>query len=139
MDGDTGPYRPWKPELWSEGGYELLSLTDDERGLLICLDHYAADGGRSVYEIAFPARRAYRTIDEGFRLRQWDKSWETTRSSSSSPVLTVADSEFLAEFHELSLHVLAGTPLIHYFVVTNNDCVDVLADGEPQVRQLDRR
>ncbi len=137
MDRETGPYRPWKPELWSDGGYELLSLTDDERGLLIRLDHYAADGARAVYEIAFPARRAYRTIDEGFRLKAWDESWETARSGSNCPVLIVGDSDFLAEFHELSLHVLAGTPLVHYFVVTNNDCVDVLADTEPRVRKLD--
>ncbi len=138
MDRQTGRYQPWRPELWSDGGYELLSLTDDEHGLTIRLDHYPADGGRSVFEIAFPARRAYRTIDEGFRLKQWDKSWEATRSKSSCPLLTVADSDFLAEFHELSLHTLSGTPLVHYFVVTNNDCIDVLADAEPRVRRLDR-
>ncbi len=86
MDRETGPYQPWKPELWSAGAYELLSLTDDEEhGLLIRLDH------------------------------------------------------FLAEFHELSLHVLAGIPLVHYFVVTHNDSVDALADIEPKVRQLHRR
>ncbi len=75
--------------------------------------------------------------NEGFRLKQWDESWLATQSQSSCPVLTVSDSDFLTEFHELSLHVLAGTPLVHYFVVTNNDCIDVLADSEPQVRKLD--
>ncbi len=130
---DSERHVPWKPDLWPTGGCELLSLTDDEGGLRIVLECYGPDDSKTLVQIAFFNPMAYRTIDEGFRLKQWDQEWELTRSRDHSVVYLVEGSSFLNDFHDLSLRVLDGTDVLHYFIVTNNLCVDVIAGVEPEV------
>ncbi len=134
MDAQT--YTPWKPELWPGVGLDVHSLVDDESGLTIRLDVYQEDGTTILYEVIFRSPKAYRTIDEGFRLAQWGPEWEEFARSTPSAIYLVHDSAFLQELHELSMGVSEAFDLLHYFVVTDNLCIDVLADAEPSVRAL---
>lgn len=129
-------FRGWKTEMWPSGGYELDSLTDDQSGLRIVLNCHPEKGAASRYEISFVRPRAYRSIAESFRIKQWDSEWLATRLREPSVVYVVENSSFLADFHERSMHVMEDADLTHYFIVTNNDCIDVIADIEPEVRAL---
>jgi hypothetical protein len=115
------------------------SLVDDESGLTIRLDVHQEDGPAIRYEVVFASPTAYRTIDEGLRLRQWGPEWEELAGRSPSAIYLVHNSAFTRELHELSMGVSEAFDLVHYFIVTHNLCIDVLADAEPTVRSLGRR
>ncbi len=71
-------------------------------------------------------------MDERYRLRQW----ETFQPQVRSTTYTVEGSAFPREFHEESGDVLRESSLVHYLIVTNNDCIDVLSESEPAVRRV---
>lgn len=129
-------YRAWRPELWPEIGMEIGALVDDESGLTIRLDDHDGEKWVPAFEIVFEGQKAYRGIDEGLRSQQWNEEWREAVQRSESVIYVVEGSTFREQLDELSEGVSASLELQHYLVVTNNLCVDVLSDSEPDVRTL---
>ena len=81
-------------------------------------------------EVVFELPRAYRCIDEGYRLVEP----AIPGSAPAAFVYAVSDSAFLAEFHALSDGHLEGFDLVHWFVPSANECADVISEVPPDIR-----
>src|SRR4051812_6391432 len=122
-------YIAWKSSCLPHGEMDFVSLVDEKCELRILLESFPpGDDGRRL-EVRFESARAYRNIDEGYRLGQFG-SFE---SEGESVIYTVENSTLLEEFHRQSFDTLRNVGLVHYLIVTVNDCVDVLSKAEPKV------
>lgn len=118
----------WEPQgcqLQSPEGLEVRWSAND--GLQIGV----ADGlsGAVCLWIAFTLDRAFQCIDEGYRLR----SLPTQRGI----IWRVQDSEYIREFRRSAAGTMDSFPLIHWLVVSGNQCVDVLSESAPVLRFTD--
>jgi hypothetical protein len=125
-------YTAWKRDELPSGDVDMASLVDDKDGLRILLETFPPSSSRRTLEIHFEFPRAYRVMDEGYRLDQFGNFEPDQRS----PIYRVENSPFLDEFHRLSLDTLQTFDLVHYFVVSVNNCVDVLTEVEPTIKCL---
>jgi len=120
-------------EVWEviEGRTDLRvsleALIDDWEGFRLLLRDFQTD---RMIRIAFPSVIAYQTRDES------DLDGESARSTGlkRGSFYQSINSEFLDRFVADS----ARTPenVVHFLVVTNSDCVDVLTSGRPVVTRL---
>ena len=111
---------------------DFVSLIDDKGGLKILLETFPPSENGQMLEIRFEFAHAYRNIDEGYRLEQFG-SFEP---EGKSLIYKVEHSSFLEDFHQQSFDMLRNFGLVHYFIVTVNDCIDVLSEVEPKVEWL---
>ena len=111
---------------------DVSSLVHDDAGFRILLTAFPPTRDPRILEVRFDLPRAYRVIDEGYRLAQAD----LFKAATHSLIYKVENSEFLAEFHRLSLGILQTFGIAHYLIVSANDCVDVLSETEPIVGWL---
>ena len=97
-------------------------LIDDWEGFRLLLRDYEGD---RMFRITFPAFVAYQNRDES------DLHGETVRSDGLGRgcFYRVKNSEFVARFKMDSLR--DSYVLEHFAIVTDSDCVDVLATEEP--------
>jgi hypothetical protein len=86
-------------------------------------------------EILFDSIVSYWNIDESFRLRTWTESSGTRNGS----LFTVEPSAWLRWLRNESGGVLDDVDLVHYAILTNNDCIDIAAEFPPEVRWLSER
>jgi hypothetical protein len=120
-------FEVWQPEPGREVRVSLEALIDDWEGFRLLLRDEATD---RVIRLSFPAHVAYRNRDES------DLDGEAARSSGLGKgcFYRVIDSEFLNRFREESARRF--DQLFHFAVITDADCVDVLATGEPRLERL---
>ena len=130
-------YRAWRPDLFPESWLEIGALVDDESGLNIRFDHCHGEKSQPILEVVFDSPKAYRAIDEGLRSAQWNQEWRATVELSRSAIYVVESSSFLEVIDALSQGVASALEVVHYFVVSQNLCVDILCDSEPDVRSID--
>jgi hypothetical protein len=120
----------WRPDDLHSSEMNIVSLTDDAAGFRILLQSFPPSSSSRMLQIRFEVLRAYRVIDEGDRVGQ------PFRPDRHSLIYKVENSMFLDEFHRLSAGMLRTFDLVHYFIVSVNDCVDVLAETEPTLEWL---
>jgi hypothetical protein len=103
------------------------ALVDDWEGLRVLLRDYDTD---RVLRIAFNRHVAYQNRDES------DLDGESARSEGLGRgcFYRVRGSEFEARFKADSAKQLGE--LKHFAIITDADCIDVLAKEEPKVDQL---
>ncbi|MBD2021357.1 hypothetical protein H6F43_14345 [Leptolyngbya sp. FACHB-36] len=107
----------------------MWSLIDDYEGLKIDLIFHDTD---QIVAVKFGITDAYRVIDEGYRLRQLQHLPLPMEES----IYSVSQSDIVQELVDEACGMLIEDQLIHYFIVTDNDCIDVIVrDGgdEPQL------
>lgn len=102
-------------------------LSDSGEGFNISV--YALENNDLVVDILFDHALAHRSIDEGDHL----KLWENFELSTESFIYTVENSEFLKYFNEESYNIHDTENIKHFFIVTSDDCIDVIASGEPKI------
>jgi hypothetical protein len=131
-------YASWNEALREPGLVDLIGVTGGPSGLVLTLVPFA--GARGVYdprnasftsaEVRFKLPRAYRCIDEGYRLGEPN----IPESQPTSFVYTVSNSSFLTEFEALSEGQLSNFGLVHWFVPSANECADIISESPPEVR-----
>ena len=102
-------------------------VIDDWEGFRVLLKDHETD---RLLRIAFGSHAAYQNRDES------DLDGEATRSEGLGRgcFYFVRSSEFEARFRADSARQFGN--LKHFAIITDADCIDVLATEEPQVEQL---
>lgn len=124
-------YVAWKPNDFTHHGVDFVSLTDERGELKILLEYLPLNKNNQMLEIRFECPDAYCNIDEGYRLELLPFEPE-----ERSIIYTVENSIFLKEFHRQSHDIYNNFGILHYFISTANDCIDVLSKVEPKVDWL---
>jgi hypothetical protein len=131
-DQQAERYKAWRPDSIHPTRLDMYALVDGPDHFAIFMKTY--DQNREVLKIKFRRRRAYRTIDEGARLIQLG----SFKADRDSVIYIVENSSFLEEFHRQSLDISKGDNLVHYFITSDNDCVDVISNVEPEVSWVEK-
>ena len=122
-------YIAWKPQEFREADLDVISVIFDAQGLRILLQPEGRSSNSVELEFSFP--RAYCGIDEGYRLATFgDREFD-----GQSTVYRVENSEFLERFRKESLGTMDDFPLVHWFIASENECVDVLSENEPKIKR----
>lgn len=121
-------YKPWKIGALPNGRCDMQSLIDGYNGLKIDLIFY--DSNKTV-TVKFESAKVYRVIDEGYRLRQL----QHLPLPMEEIMYVVAHSDMVEELVDEACGMVESAGVVHYFVVTDNDCIDIIveADVEPQL------
>lgn len=128
-------YKPWRVGLFPKGGSDLWSLSDSRKGLEIDLMFHDDD---QLVVVRFGDTDVYRVIDEGYRLRQL----QHLPIPMEETIYVVSRSDMVEELVDESCGMVDGDQAIHYFIVTDNDCIDVIVKNdhnEPQVEYRNAR
>ena len=116
-------YKPWKVGLFPKGRSDLWSLSDGHRGLEIDLVFHNVD---QIITVKFGCTDAYRVIDEGYRLRQL----EHLPLPMEETIYIVSQSDMVKELVDEACGMVDEDRAIHYFIVTDNDCIDVIVKND---------
>lgn len=103
------------------------NLTDSGDGFRIKV--YSTEMHKQIIDIYFSRVYAFRSLDEGDRL----KLWNDIELSDRDFIFTVENSEFLKYFNEQSYETHDSEELKHYFIVTTDDCIDVISSENPNI------
>jgi hypothetical protein len=122
-------YEPWRIGLFPKGRSDVWSLSDSREGLEINLVFHDAD---QIVTVMFGCTDAYRVIDEGYRLRQL----EYLPLPMEETIYVVAQSDMVKELVDEACGMVDEDRAIHYFIVTDNDCVDVIVRNDYDEPQL---
>lgn len=123
----TQRFEVWRIEPGKDVQVSVEALIDDWEGFRLLLRDHATD---RIVRLAFETCVAYRNRDES------DLDSEAARSEGLGRgcFYRVAESEFLQTFEKESARQFQG--LMHFAIVTDSDCVDVLATHDPRVERL---
>jgi len=132
--------KAWPPAIREPGFVDLTTLQYDRNGLLLTLTPF--EGAQSVQpvgslrwervEILFQLPRAFREIDEGYRITQlWSLEDEPL-----AWIYLVDQSSFLQDLLRISEGVLNGIDLVHWLVPSANSWVDVISECEPTLKTI---
>jgi hypothetical protein len=116
-------YEPWRQSEWPRLQREVVGI-HWESGVRI--DVAESWGVPASIEIMFPRTKAFQGIDEGYRLRDIP--------IGSALIYVARESPYLAAFRHNASNTMDSFPLLHWLVISANQCVDVLSEGEPEVR-----
>lgn len=87
---------------------------------------YDVENHEKVINIYFKSTMAYRSINEGDRLQLWSESI----MDEDVFIYTVENSDFIEYFHVQSKYIHEEEKLTHYFIVTTDDCFDIISEDE---------
>jgi hypothetical protein len=127
----------WTLSAWETpfGHVQSLAMVSllDVKGLDIIVQQ-RRDPARRRWRVSFPPNSvgAYRNMDEAHRPELWGPS-------PSGWTAIVVDSPWFAEMREPRLFWdPPGEPTawVHYVLMTEDDCVDILADWPPTVEEI---
>lgn len=113
-------YKPWKIGIFPRGRSDMQSLRDGYEGLEVDLIFHSVN---QVITVKFDSTEVYRVIDEGRRLRQL----QHLPLPMSETIYVITNSGMVEELVDESCGMLETTEVVHYFIVTDNDCIDVIA------------
>ena len=123
----NGTYKRWNPLPRLERTRVYCeAVHDDWEGFRIWLR--PEDSNLGVTVVRFGARLFYANSDEGDRLSSVLNQEEL---QFPHPFWIVQDSALVSEFKRQGAGVRDGQSLVHYAFLTCNDCIDVIAIGEP--------
>jgi hypothetical protein len=126
--GDIGQiYQTWDIGLSVDVTVE--ALIDDWEGFRVIVRDYKS--GRMI-RIAFDTKVAYQNRDES------DAIGELQRAQSREPsqFYRVTNSEFIARFMRDTARPYISENLRHFAIITESDCIDVLAETDPRIEDL---
>lgn len=115
----------WMPLEGAVGGFNCVTLRDDDDGLEIVLRPHS--NHREVLRLLFESVVAYRNINESYRLRTWSRA----KLPLGSSLLRTTCSGWIQWLREESGGVLDDVALTHYAIFTDEDCIDVATEFAP--------
>ena len=122
----SNPYQPWRATEFPRLQREIVGVTWSAERLRIQVaeDSFAPP----TVLLSFAFVHAYQGIDEGSRLLD-SPDWSGVRaliySSRSSP--------YLAQVRANAAGMLDNIDVVHWFVASCNECVDVISADEPTI------
>ncbi|OCQ91606.1 hypothetical protein BCD64_11340 [Nostoc sp. MBR 210] len=121
-------YEPWKLGIFPKGQCDLQSLVDEYSGLKINLIFH--DSNQTI-TVKFESTKVYRVIDEGYRLKQL----QHLPLPMEETMYVVSNSDMVEELVDEACGMVNRSNVVHYFIVTDNDCIDVIvaSDVAPQL------
>jgi hypothetical protein len=125
--GKSQIFEVWEPIPGRTIDASVEALIDDWEGFRVLLRDHETN---RVIRIAFGSHVAYQSRDEGDFVGEASRSIGLGRGC----FYRVSDSEYLARFNADSVRQLQR--LMHFAIITDMDCIDVLALDEPDVKQL---
>lgn len=131
MKADDEIIRTWSPVAGISDRLYCMSVSDGSSGLRIVLG--GPEHGRKRMQILFENPIAYRNIEETYRNRTW------LRIHGAAPNLAIIEnSEWASWLDQESGGLISETrsPLLHYAIYTDQDCIDVATYLEPIVEVL---
>src|SRR6266581_8914349 len=120
-------YQPWRSAEYPRLEREITSLHWlMAEGLQIEVsEHYLEP---ACLRIRFPLVRAFQAIDEGYRLQDIAIGDALIYSSGSS--------RYLQAFRANAASTMDNFPLLHWFIISANQCMDAISENEPEVITL---
>jgi hypothetical protein len=118
-------YEPWRQSEWPRLKREVVCL---HWGSGVRIEVAESWGGPPSIEILFSLARAFQGIDEGYRLRDIPVG--------AALIYTARESPYLFAFRHNASGTMDSVPLIHWLVISANQCIDVLSEREPEVRVI---
>lgn len=118
-------YEPWRPDEYPRLTRDVFGIHwNPGRGLRIVLTAHN-DNLLPGLRIDFAHPHAFQGIDEGYRLADIPIGTALVYRSDRSPYLT--------RFRENAAGTMDRFPLIHWMIVSCNQCLDVLSESEPSI------
>lgn len=121
-------YSIWQPIQELKGRVLINRIEDTDDGLAIYIHHSKS---KKKFKILFDPYVAYRNMDESYRARTFSESGGFENSLN-----TVKNSSWLEWLHAESQGYYQGDDIIHYSIITDADCIDVLSEVEPEIEAL---
>ena len=116
-------YEPWRQSEWPRLKREVVGVHWRSEVRIEVAESW---GGPLSIEILFSLPRAFQAIDEGYRLRDIPVG--------NALIYTAQESPYLVAFRHNASGTMDSIPLIHWLVISANQCIDVLSEREPEVR-----
>ncbi|MBQ4834883.1 hypothetical protein [Pseudoalteromonas luteoviolacea] len=108
-----------------KGRVIIDKVEDTDEGLAIYIHNSES---KKNFKILFDPYVAYRNMDESYRARTFSETGGFENSLN-----TVNNSSWLEWFHAESQGYYQGEDIIHYSIITDADCIDVLSEFEPDI------
>jgi hypothetical protein len=123
-------YHVWTPVADVPRLMHCRALHDDYEMFRVLL--HSGNASDAVLRILFEQVISYRRTDESFRL----KTLHGLDGRLPCSLMVVEPSSFIAWLLEESSGVLDGRPLVHYVIMSSNECIDVVSEIPPRVEWL---
>jgi len=121
-------YTAWRADDFPKRQREIISVRWSPKRL--CIEVAEAWNRPPSLAIGFQFPRAYQGIDEGYRLRDIP--------IGEALIYHAGSSDYLTAFLENSAHTMDNIGILHWLIISANQCVDVLSESEPVVTQFDQ-
>jgi hypothetical protein len=121
-------YEPWKLGIFPKGHCDIQFLVDEHNVLNINLIFHDSN---QIITVKFESAKVYRVIDEGYRLKQL----QHLPLPMEETMYVVSNSDMVEELVYEACGMVSRDSVVHYFIVTENDCIDVIvgSDVQPQL------
>jgi len=124
---DVRLYRPWHADKYPLNKREITAVNWTARqGLQLDVAETFAEP--ACLRISFRRVYAFQAKDEGYRLADIAVGDALVYSSDSSHYLTA--------FHAAAASTVDRLPLVHWLIVSSNQCVDVISENQPEMTHL---
>lgn len=125
----TNIYSTWQPTSDIIGRVIVDKVEDTDEGLAIYIHLSKSE---KKFKILFDPYIAYRNMDESYRAKTFSE-----HGGFESSLNTVEKSSWLEWLHTESEGYYQGEDIIHYSIITDADCIDVLSGFEPEIQILE--
>lgn len=122
-------FSKWHPIEELSGRVIVEKVEDSDDGLSLFVHLSKTE---KKFKIVFDPYVAYRNMDESYRIRTFSEHGGFVNSLNK-----VENSSWLEWFHAESQGYYQGDAITHYSIITDADCIDVLAEFEPDIVSLD--
>ena len=127
-------YSAWTPAPDVPAVLYLEGLRDESPVLVLSLR--GEDSLGPILRLEFTGVRAYRNINESYRMR----TWSVWAGRGLGSLFTVEQSHWLEWLDAESVGLIGyGRQLRHYAVYTPEDCVDIACTQEPRAQWIPAR
>ena len=125
----TNKYKTWSLLHGYAGKILVEKLEDTDEGLIIYLN-FPSDSinhGESV-EVLFDSYIAYRNMNESYRAKTFSNV-----GGFKGSFYIVNSSSWLKWLHDESMGFYTSSEILHYSIITEADCIDILSEFPPEV------
>jgi hypothetical protein len=127
---DRNKYTKWQPLSIENGKVIVNSIIDGNEGLVLNLSFPYCDNRKGkTLEVMFDSYVAYRNMDESYRAKTVSETGVFMDS-----LYIVESSSWVEWLHEESLGFYKDCNIVHYSIITEADCVDILSEFPPIVK-----
>lgn len=123
-------YERWDPVQGVPSRMYCDAIHDDHEGFRILLR--PEDPTCSTLRIRFEGAIGYRNVNESYRQRTWSRF----DGEGLGSLFCVANSDWVDWIKKESAGVLDNSNVVHYAILTDEDCIEVVSEFPPDVEWL---